>query len=614
MFKKPAFPVKNDTTPTAPAATTGAPAPAGKASSSFAAWKQKMAAQKMPPPSLPQAQTQTQAQPQKMPPPPLPQSQRMPPPSLPQPQKMPPPSLPRPQTQTQTQPQSQPQPQRVQPPQIPKDFPPVDYTVPKWACCPPKYPYYLEVLKNGVITRTIDISKKDHYVMGRLPTCDIPLENPSISRYHLVIQHKKDGRVLVYDLGSTHKTKINKHTIAPKTYTYYLTGDILKLGESTQLYILNGGPPREEIMQELTAEEEKAKTQSCNWGMIGDDDEYDDEGEEEEELPGRKRLTLGFEDEDDKKGKKKGKNNKKSLKRKRGEGDDDDDDDEEYDYDKDGDDDSDEGQDEEQREVLIEKKFKKWETLENGDRYIDSDDDEFFDRTGEVEKSKSKAIAREEREKGKAKGPEILCYKDLLAKKGELETKLSGANEELAALKNEEDMEKKNGNGGDELDSLDMFMTENNDSLRNEKIHVLEECIAALEKELAKTEKYLAITKPTLQVKGGKPQRELEYKRNVDQAKTLNVNDFFGEDAPAQKPKPPAATNSSYNPPVEKQRKVDQHIQQSRNIPNAQNAQKQQQQSAQKSAQPRYDDVDDWVPPVGQSGDGFTSLNKKLGY
>ena len=574
MFKKPAFP-KPPPQPQPSAATTSSSAPplTGNAPSSFAAWKQKQAsAHKMPPPPLPRAVQQPQ-----------------------QPQQ--------PQPQLQPQLQQRPQQPQPQPQAMPKDAPKLEYTVPKWACCPPKHPYFLEVLKNGVITRTIDISKKDHYVMGRLPTCDIPLENPTISRYHLVLQHKKDGRVLVYDLGSTHKTRINKHTVAPRTYTYYLTGDVLRLGESTQMYILNGGPPREEVMKELAAEEEKAKTAGCNWGMIGDDDEYDDADEEEEELPGRKRLTLGFEDNEtsDSNNKKKQKNKgKKSLKRKRGEGEDNNSEEDNENSDGNGSEEGEDEEKEEQREVLVEKKFKKWETLENGERYIDSDDDEFYNRTGEVAKSRAKAIEREEREKGK--GPEVLSYKDLLAKKNEIDEKLAGARAELAALKNEEGPSgNSNDDDDDDVDSLDKFMSENNDSLKNEKIRVLEECITNLEKEQTKTERYLEITRPTLQASADKCKKEFERKKleqqqqytKQEQPKALKVDDFFKDEEPAPKPQlqPQKAFQKQPHQPHQ-----------------------QQPTKAQRPAQQKYDDVDDWVPPSGQNGDGMTALNKRFGY
>jgi len=57
-----------------------------------------------------------------------------------------------------------------------QNFPPLSYTPPQWAS-PCKYDYQLEVLKNGAIVETLDISEKDHLVVGRLPNCDLILEH-----------------------------------------------------------------------------------------------------------------------------------------------------------------------------------------------------------------------------------------------------------------------------------------------------------------------------------------------------------------------------------------------------------------------------------------------------
>lgn len=79
-------------------------------------------------------------------------------------------------------------------------LPEVPYTPPFWSFAP-KHPFKLDVLKDGVIHETIDISKKPFYVVGtlahhalhafvdahtrigRLPTCDIQLEH----EVHLLI-------------------------------------------------------------------------------------------------------------------------------------------------------------------------------------------------------------------------------------------------------------------------------------------------------------------------------------------------------------------------------------------------------------------------------------------
>jgi hypothetical protein len=77
--------------------------------------------------------------------------------------------------------------------------------------------------------------------MGRADTCDIVCEHPSISRFHVMIQHGKEGcsksnflmvdGVFVFDLGSTHGTKVNKTAIKAKCFERLRIGQMLKLGE-----------------------------------------------------------------------------------------------------------------------------------------------------------------------------------------------------------------------------------------------------------------------------------------------------------------------------------------------------------------------------------------------
>src|SRR5689334_9319198 len=54
--------------------------------------------------------------------------------------------------------------------------PPLLYEVPFWDS-KPIHKYQLEVLKNGTIVETLDIFDKGHYLVGRLPICDITNEH-----------------------------------------------------------------------------------------------------------------------------------------------------------------------------------------------------------------------------------------------------------------------------------------------------------------------------------------------------------------------------------------------------------------------------------------------------
>ena len=48
--------------------------------------------------------------------------------------------------------------------------------------------------------------------------CDLPMEHPSVSRYHAILQFREDGALFLYDLGSGHGTRVNKKTIAPREF------------------------------------------------------------------------------------------------------------------------------------------------------------------------------------------------------------------------------------------------------------------------------------------------------------------------------------------------------------------------------------------------------------
>ena len=62
-----------------------------------------------------------------------------------------------------------------------KGLPPVPYEAPDWSDLPPEG-YYLEVLKQGSIVDKLKLEGKKFFVVGRLPTNDLPMEHPSLSR------------------------------------------------------------------------------------------------------------------------------------------------------------------------------------------------------------------------------------------------------------------------------------------------------------------------------------------------------------------------------------------------------------------------------------------------
>ncbi|KAJ7000729.1 hypothetical protein NC653_011242 [Populus alba x Populus x berolinensis] len=96
----------------------------------------------------------------------------------------------------------------------------VPYTIPEWSG-PPCHKFSLEILKDGSIIDQFEVCEKGAYMFGRVELCDFILEHPTISRFHAVLQFKRNGDAYLYDLGSTHGTFVNKSQI--KTSLQFLT-------------------------------------------------------------------------------------------------------------------------------------------------------------------------------------------------------------------------------------------------------------------------------------------------------------------------------------------------------------------------------------------------------
>ena len=119
----------------------------------------------------------------------------------------------------------------------------IPYKEPTWGGLGDK-PYSFEMVKNGTVIDTLDLSSKSFHVFGRLPSCDFPMEHPSLSRYHAVIQYCSEKTEMhdkgwyLYDLDSTHGTWINKVRVKPRVYNRVRVGYVVKLGGSTRLHIM----------------------------------------------------------------------------------------------------------------------------------------------------------------------------------------------------------------------------------------------------------------------------------------------------------------------------------------------------------------------------------------
>jgi len=121
----------------------------------------------------------------------------------------------------------------------------LQYNIPESSAIPP-VEYTLEVLRNGSIIDYISLSHRPYTVFGRSPDSDVVLEHPTISRYHALVQYKSEfehgqpAGLYLYDCGSTHGTFMNKKRLEPKVYVRIKIGYIIKFGQSTRLYLVQG--------------------------------------------------------------------------------------------------------------------------------------------------------------------------------------------------------------------------------------------------------------------------------------------------------------------------------------------------------------------------------------
>lgn len=116
------------------------------------------------------------------------------------------------------------------------------YTSPSWEIWPSSAAdssgfANIEVIKNGVHIDTLRLHEaagaKSFVSIGRFaPPCDIQLEHPSVSRVHCILQYgmllEKAGWYL-YDMGSTHGTRLNKKTVKAKTYVPLQPGHVFQV-------------------------------------------------------------------------------------------------------------------------------------------------------------------------------------------------------------------------------------------------------------------------------------------------------------------------------------------------------------------------------------------------
>ena len=106
----------------------------------------------------------------------------------------------------------------------------------------PNQRWLLYPFKGNESLDTIPIYRQSAYLLGRDRTiADIPIDHPSCSKQHAVIQFRKvKGQIRPYiiDLESANKTKLNDEIIEPRRYYQLLEKDVIKFGFSTREFVV----------------------------------------------------------------------------------------------------------------------------------------------------------------------------------------------------------------------------------------------------------------------------------------------------------------------------------------------------------------------------------------
>lgn len=193
------------------------------------------------------------------------------------------------------------------------------YEAPEWSCLPPDGQpcFSLEVLKDGVIVEEIALGGKEYFLLGRQrDAVDIPMDHPSISRVHAVLNYRDDGALMLLDLQSAQGSMLNKKRCDSDNYYRVYVGDMLQFGASTRKYIV-GGPEeqrpaeynsenmekyRQHLQEKTQKAAKKKKVEEINgisWGIsadeiVAEEDAVPEIEEDESKLPAYLRREENF--------------------------------------------------------------------------------------------------------------------------------------------------------------------------------------------------------------------------------------------------------------------------------------------------------------------------------
>jgi two-component system, NtrC family, response regulator AtoC len=97
------------------------------------------------------------------------------------------------------------------------------------------------VISSAAGVRAIPLPRVPRVTIGRLHTCDIVIDDESVSRQHAVI-HNSPGNLLVEDLGSRNKTRIMGRALSRGETAPLPVGAVVEIGYAT-MFVQVGRPP-----------------------------------------------------------------------------------------------------------------------------------------------------------------------------------------------------------------------------------------------------------------------------------------------------------------------------------------------------------------------------------
>jgi pSer/pThr/pTyr-binding forkhead associated (FHA) protein len=312
--------------------------------------------------------------------------------------------------------------------------PTLSYEPPFWGAKEkPTFPYFLQVIKQGVELEPIRIDKEPFYIIGRNVTGKnaIQVDHGSISRQHVIIQHASNGRVYMYDLGSTHGTFWNQKTkrVRGLKYIPVRLGDQILVGESTRSYVLRVDPKYEDHVYSL--EERLQRT-------------LKPKQEEKKESKKRKKEKLDEEEEDY-------------------------DSDQQYEYDSE--------EDRRNKRLRIEDQLG-----DQHDIYRFDEDDEFFDRTEKIQKPKKKENSLE-------------TIESLTEKQQDVQAQILQLKKQLQIVQGEK-VKQDEKEEEDELDKFMNQVESNLEELKQEQVQKLNDQINVLQGEFDRLASLIEFIKP----------------------------------------------------------------------------------------------------------------------